>query len=372
MTKKLDPTIKEARAEERIKVEIENLKSINKKLLRANGFIYEDALDAIKKVLENEKLIPQIEFKQEPINKKEHSEIACLLVGDWHLGERVTKEQTNGAANYNVFVCANRVFELIKATKQILEYHQKIYKLEKLVIPLLGDFVSGSIQPELVLSNELSDAYSTILVTRLLGFLINELKLLNIPIQLECVTGNHGRIEDKKQPTKNITARNWDWVIYETLVTLFSNDPQIKINVHTEQMAHVKLFNWKYIIEHGYGVKSGKEEDLESRLRALYDDGTYREMTGLKGSSFDCVVMGHLHRGKFLERIIVNPSLIGITELMNAWRLKPVRAGQTLFGVSRKHLRTWTYPIDLTHIQDSQTTNYISRSVKEYMRKYGR
>lgn len=372
MTKPLSKEVKAERELERIKLENENLKSINKKLLRTDGFVYDETLDAIKKVLENEKIIPQEAFKAEVIHKKEHSEIACLVVGDWHLGEKVSKEQTNGAANYNVYVCANRVFELIKATKQILEYHKKIYKLEKLIIPLLGDFVSGSIQPELVLSNELTDSYSTVLVTRLLGFLINELKTLDIPLQLECVTGNHGRILDHKQPTKNLTAKNWDWVIYETLVTLYSNDPQVKINVHTGQMAHVSMFNWKYIIEHGYGVKAGKEEDLESRLRALYDDSTYREITGLKGSSFDCVIIGHLHRGKFLERVIVNPSLIGITELTNAWRLKPVRAGQTLFGVSRKHLRTWTYPIDLTHIQHNQTNNYISKSVKDYMKKYGK
>jgi hypothetical protein len=59
------------------------------------------------------------------------------------------------------------------------------------------------------------------------------------------------------------------------------------------------------MFEHGIDVKSGGEEDFERRLRSLYDDSIYRKAAGMKGTVFDQIVIGNMHKAKYLEMTIV-------------------------------------------------------------------
>jgi hypothetical protein len=199
----------------------------------------------------------------------------------------------------------------------------------------------------------------------------SELKSLGWPIEIDTIVGNHPRMT-AKMPTKRQAHTNLDWVIYETLADRFAKDEQVKVNIHTSQIGMRRLYGWNYVFEHGIDVQNGKEEALEDRIRAMFDDATFRQAAGLKGASFDQIVIGNLHKPKFLERTIVNGALTGQNELGQSWRLKPIKACQVMWGVSKRHQRTWEYVIDVTHVTSDKPTNPFSEYCTWFLKKHGK
>lgn len=375
----IDPEVKVQRKLERLSQENSMLRALNRKLAR-QGAGFDHFMEELQGTIEAERkspflFVPTIVGKHKPKTSppidKNHSETAALVLSDWHLSECVRPDETNGLNEYNSIIAANRVWNLVQTAKQIIRLHQAIYKIDRIWLPILGDMVSGSIHLELSESNDLSDAAAAILVSRLLYMVVMELETLGVPIEIDCEVGNHGR-QTPTMPTKRQTKNNFDWVAYEMLHSMLAKDNNVTMRIHNGPMSVVKQYSWNYIIDHGYGVKHGKEEDFESRLRALFDDPEYRKVSGHTGTSFDQAIIGDQHRPKILERTIVNGSLTGASEMTYAWRLRPIRAIQQMFGISKEHSRTWHYPIDCTEIRSSKPDNPFSKYATEFLKKNGR
>jgi len=376
----LDPLVKAHRKIAQLTQINSELRAINKKALR-RGAGYDTFIEELGDVIAKEQKNP---FKVSPTTLpslksveaaefigKDHAEIACHTVSDWHLAEVIRLEETNGINKYNSIIASNRAYATVQKVKRLIRIHQAVYSIKELWVPVLGDMIHGSIHPEFITTNDLSDAASAILASRLLEMYIRELMTLGVPIRLDCVVGNHPRMT-VKFPTKAAAYSSYDWVVYETLADKFINDPQVKVNIHTGHIGLVRRFNWNYVLEHGVDVKNGREEDYEDRVRALFDDPTYRKATGFKGASFDQILIGNLHKSKFLERTVVNGCLTGQNELGQAWRLKPIKAIQQLFGISKGHVRTWEYSVDVTSVGSEKAENDFSRYTKQFLKRHGR
>lgn len=188
---------------------------------------------------------------------------------------------------------------------------------------------------------------------------------------VDCVVGNHPRIT-KQMPTKRQGHQSLDWVIYEIVSNHFRNDDQVNVEVHTGQIGMREVMGHRYLFEHGIDVKSGAEEDLESRLRSLYDDSVYRKATGMKGTVFDQIVIGNMHKAKYLERVIVNGPLCGQNELGVSWRLKPIRAEQAFWGITEEDARRLMDPIVCNNMNSQKPTNPFSEYATWFCKKHGR
>jgi len=365
----------------RAQLELAELRRINRRLLRSGGMnidgVVEELLDIIKKEAPHFKLCPaptkiaKPKLRHKPAIDADHYEVGCGAWSDWHLSETINWHDANRINAYDTLVCANRVWGLIQAEKQILSIHNAVYPIKKLYRFLLGDMINGTPHDEYRITNDLTDPAAAVLCARLIVGAINELKTLGIPIELHCVVGNHPRMT-AKVPTKVQAQTSWDWVIYEWVSDAFTNDPQVNIVVHTGQLGEVSIEGWRFVIEHGIDWKNEREEDFEDRIRALFDDPTYRQATGLTGASFDQIVVGNLHKPAFMERTIKNGTLTGQNELGQSWRLKPIKAAQLMWGVSKGHVRTWEYQLDLTDIKDSRGHNPFLDYARGYMKRHGR
>ncbi len=289
-----------------------------------------------------------------------HEEVAAVCFSDLHLSETVRLSESNGINQYNTLIAANRVFEYAQKVKSILTRHQAMYKIKTIWVPVLGDIINGSIHPELLVTNDMSDPAAVVLGSRLLRMFLEELAGLGIPIEVDAIHGNHPRLS-AKMPTKRQAHTNLDWLMYEYLAGAYERDPRVNVKIHTSQIGMKNILGWNYVFEHGIDVSSGNEEAFEDRIRALFDDPVFRAATGYKGSSFDQIIIGNMHKAKFLERTIVNGCFTGQNELGMSWRLKPIKASQSMFGISKSHVRTWQYQIDLTSIVSSKPTNAFSQ-----------
>lgn len=379
MTKPLDPEVKLGRENERLKMDNAALRSINKKLLRrGGGYAVDDAIQEFRELLQaDHDFGPFLQALQyvPPTTVQLPFEKKLLTIGtawsDWHLSERVRKQETNGFNEYNSVIAANRVWFVVDQMKQRIATLGLSYDLKELWLLLLGDMINGSIHSDLAYTNDLTDPAAVILCSRLIEMGIQELKTLGLPINVNCVVGNHPRTT-KQMPTKRQGHQSLDWVIYEIVSNHFRNDDQVQVDVETGQIGMRDVMGHRYLFEHGIDVKSGGEEDFESRLRSLYDDTLYRKATGTKGSTFDQVVIGNMHKGKFLERTIVNGPLVGQSELGVSWRLKPIRAEQMLWGITEEDARRLMDPIICNNIFTQKATNPFSEYATWFCRKHGR
>lgn len=363
---------------EKARMELADARSLNKRLLRNQGVTFEQVIEELRKCANSPEPfqiqpvpVSKLKAKSIPPVSPGHAETATCMLSDWHTSEVVREEESNGINAYNSMILSNRVWELTTTIKQILGLHLTMYKLDKIWLPILGDMINGSIHPELALTNDLTDPAATVLAARLLQMLIIELKAMGLPIECDCVVGNHPRLL-AKMPTKRQAHLSFDWIVYEMLADMFKGDDQVKITIHTGQLGIVEQYDHRFVVEHGIDVQSGKEEQIEDRLRALFDDPVYRKATGLKGSAFDMVLQGNMHKPKMLERTIINGCLTGQNELGMGWRLKPIKAIQQMFGISEGHVTTWHYPVDLTDVKSEKAENPFSEYTRWYMKRNGR
>jgi hypothetical protein len=353
---------------------------MNKKLLRSGGLNAEGTAKEILEILDTERnhvpCLHPVQYKKiKPIGvnpiSKDHVEAAALIWSDWHVSEVVKLEDSNGINAYSSTIAANRVWELVQRQKKIITLHRSLYPIKFIWLSILGDMINGSIHEELRLTNDLTDPASVVLAARLLQFALIELKTLGLPIVIDCVVGNHPRMT-AKMPTKAQAMTSFDWIVYEMVRDAFRDDKQIAIRVHTGQIGTVEVLGWRYVLEHGIDWKNGHEEEFEDKIRALFDDPIYRAATGLKGTAFDQILIGNLHKCAVLERTIKNGALTGQNELGMNWRLKPIRAQQVMWGISKGHVKTWSYAVDVTDIKDDSGSNPFVTYAKGYMERYGR
>jgi hypothetical protein len=367
----LDPIVKLGRENERLKIDNANLRSMNKKLLRRGGG-YDDFITELRALASEDKFkFTSRTAKPFKAFDPSHEEIACVASSDLHLSETVSLLDSNGINVYNSVIAANRLWEHVRKVKSILTRHMQLYRISKIWVPMLGDMINGTIHSEQIYTNDLTDPAAVILCGRLYYVFLQELKGLGLPIELDTVIGNHPRMT-VKMPTKKQAHTNLDWLVYEYLADRFRDDDQVTVTVNTSQIAVKKLYDWRYLFEHGLDIPNGKEEDVEDRLRAMFDDPIYRQATGMDGASFDQFLQGNLHKDKFLERSIVNGSYTGQNELGQSWRLKPIRPKQLMWGVSKKQVRTWQYGIDLSAVRSETADNAMSEYAIWYLKRYGK
>lgn len=300
---------------------------------------------------------------------KDHSEVAALVLSDWHASETVRYEESNGVNRYNSRVMSNRVEAVIEKFKRIVRGHQSMYTVEKVWLLMLGDMIHGSIHPENILTNDLLDIPAAILVARLLIMAVTDLKSLGIPIEADCTVGNHPRTL-VKMPTKRQAHTSFDWVVYTMLEQHFANDSQVNIRVHTGQFGIVDQLGHRCVVEHGYGATG--QQDMVARVRAMFDSPVYRNATGMTGTSVDYLVIGDKHRAQFGEGYMVNGCLSGSNELGTAWRLAPIGAIQQMFGISKSKIPTWCYPLDVSDVQSEGPDNDYSIYTNSFMEQHGR
>lgn len=85
----------------------------------------------------------------EPKRGKKTAEVPVAIWSDWHMGETVSRAETNGVNEYNPAIAEARIRRLVESTILLCRRHGP-GTYPGIVINLLGDFVSGGLHPELL------------------------------------------------------------------------------------------------------------------------------------------------------------------------------------------------------------------------------
>ena len=235
-----------------------------------------------------------------PKNFGTKTQVMVAPLTDTHVGDNVKSEQVLGLNEYDIDLFSRRIWGWANQVLQLAEYRRNMCNIDDLVIPMLGDMISGDIHDELAFTNIENCMMQMIIgayvISQAVQFLAPHFKT----IKLKGVVGNHGRMT-KKVPSKD-RFMDWDYMLYQWMSVFLKKHKNVEIEIPKASVHIFEVANRNILIMHGDSVKGGGSQ--ASIKRAI---GNLRDVVQYNGivdsderytvaEKFDDVLMGHFHR----------------------------------------------------------------------------
>ena len=311
----------------------------------------ERLIDMFKSSLARFPAMPAAHFriKRDETHGAGGQEVPALLLGDQHIGEEISIEETFGINRYNFAVFQSRIEHLEDRVVDILTNHQRA-PFSEMVVFLMGDNISGVIHEELQKHGHqhiIDQVYLGALSTALFLYrLLARLRPRGVQrLRVSCVSGNHGRTSKDKESKRYY--KNFDYLFHGVVAQALADVPQIEFHIPRCLFTVVDVAGIRILQSHGHELPpSSLGIPLYSINRA---SAGYQELLAwTEASRFDYWLLGHFHRPMELDSAIVNGTMAGLSEL-GIGRYKPVRPMQKLIGFHEKWGKAWEYPVRLDH-----------------------
>jgi len=282
---------------------------------------------------------------------KRTPETVVALWSDFHIGEVVSGEETDGLAWYDFETFAARFQKMIDTSLSICFDKLTGYNLPRLEVFMLGDMVSGVIHDELV---ETSDG--TVMEWLLDGAHVVAQGLRDLAaefpeVRVTCVVGNHGRLSKQVRFKKRYV--NFDYLFYRLVALELRDQTNIEFDIPKSFWRLVDVSGHKFLILHGDNIKSWNGIPWYGIERAML------RLTNLLASQrrfFDYACAGHFHNAGTLDRVngelILNGSMPGGNEFSIGALFASTKPRQLIFGVHPDKGKTWSYGIGLSDVDD--------------------
>ena len=299
------------------------------------------------------------------------NEEAILLIGDTHIGEVVSKEETGGFGNYDFDVFNMRMGLLFEKVIDLTMNKMQGYSIPKLNVVCLGDMISGIIHDELVES-----ANDTVIEWVLGGAIILSQLLLDLAqyfpsIEVTGVVGNHGRLSQKVRYKKRYV--NWDYLMYQIISIMCINQKNIIFDFPKAFFIVKKIAGQEYLILHGDNIQMYKSIPWYGIERMITN---FSQLLASQKKIFQHVLIAHFHNQGVLDKvtgeIILNGSAIGGNEYSLGKLFRSSDPKQMLMGANSIYGPTWRFPINLLNADESNlrysyTTESIDKQVKNLL-----
>lgn len=279
---------------------------------------------------------------------KGSDEDAGLILSDLHIGLKYDLEETGGISEYSVDVFKRRLNNLQKAVTDITELHNNLYRMPTINLFMLGDNTQGMMDVgawsaayiDISIIDQVMEGvhHLTNFVYYLLGLYEN--------VTIHALSGNHGRCSQKGKEKDYV---NWDYVIYQFLLTRFADNPRVTIVAPKAWYIYTTIRNHRFLLLHGEDVRGGTMP-IASLLKVQH------KLEGILGSIPHYTLAGHFHSAAKVStnngRIYINGAFTG----PDPHSLKSLQLGgkpeQIFFGIHDVRGITWEYNIDLDSPRD--------------------
>lgn len=256
-------------------------------------------------------LDPRSRFVYKPAKQSKVAVELAVHVTDWHVGEVIQPSETEGWGAFNWSIAQDRVLgQFLPDVLKWLETQRHGYDIRKINLICTGDFISGDIHQELLVTNEFPIPVQTANAGDLLGHLGAELArhcdVLNV---VEIGADNHSRLVRKPQ-AKQKAQNSMSHLVYHIANKMLEKHSNVNINLAEGMKLLFDIAGTPFLGEHGDTVKSWMGVPWYGIEREKAREAT-RRMFGDKG--FKYLIMGHWHRPHFADNI-VGGSLCGTTE----------------------------------------------------------
>jgi len=234
-----------------------------------------------------------------------HDATAILMLSDVHAEERVLPETVNGENDYSLEVCQERLEELEERFLDCLQHERNQAAIDRVLIWLGGDFITGHIHPDCVEVAQLSPMNATRWIAERLRSLIDSIASQVGNVIVCTNAGNHGRSTEKNRIATELD-HSWEQMMYFTLAREERNK-NVEWRIAEGHLGYVDLDGFLIRTTHGHSIRfAGGVYGLAlpaSKAIARWDAGRKADLT----------IFGHYHSWGWLRgaRYIANGSVIG-------------------------------------------------------------
>jgi hypothetical protein len=238
------------------------------------------------------------------VKGRRHPASMVVLLSDIHCEETVRPETVNGLNAFDLDVCDARLSELSERFFALLEHERQLCKIDRVVVWLGGDLISGMIHPELAEENSLHPLAALRWIgERLRGF-IDAVSDTASEVLVVTSCGNHGRTTEKLRTNEADTS--YEHHLYVTMAAAESRK-NVAWRVGEGHLNYVDLDGFTIRFMHGHAVRyqggiGGIHVPLNKAIAAW--DSTRRA---------DLTCLGHWHQFSWSRsgRYVTNGSVIG-------------------------------------------------------------
>ena len=235
-------------------------------------------------------------------NATKHDATMVVLLSDIHCEETVRPETVDFRNKYDLDICDQRLAELQERFVQMLEAERTLADIQRVVVWLGGDMISGMIHPELAEENSLHPLAAIRWIgERLRAFIdIAADNAKEILVATSC--GNHGRTTEKMRSNEADTS--YEHHLYLTMRAAETRK-NVRWHIGEGHLNYLDLNGFLVRFSHGHSVKyqsgiGGIHVPLKRKIAAW--DATRRA---------DMTCIGHWHQFSAGRNYVTNGSVIG-------------------------------------------------------------
>jgi hypothetical protein len=236
---------------------------------------------------------------------KKHAATMVVLLSDIHAEERVDPDTVNGLNDYSLDICDQRMSELMERFAVLLEHERQLARIDRVVVWLGGDFISGHIHDDTAELAQLAPLTATRWIGgRLRGFLDAVAENAK-EVVVATNSGNHGRSTEKLRIGTEL-EHSFEQNLYLTMAAAESKK-NVRWQVGTGYLNYLDLDGFMIRFHHGHAIKYGGGVGgitvPTNKAIAAWD--------AVKRADLTC--FGHWHQFQWLRagRYVANGSVIG-------------------------------------------------------------
>ena len=236
------------------------------------------------------------------IGQSRNAASMLFLISDVHCEEVVRPELVNGLNAFDLEVCDKRLAELQERSLLMLEHERRLADIDRVVVWLGGDLISGMIHPELAEENSLHPLAAIRWIgERLRGYLdAMAASAREVVVATSC--GNHGRTTEKLRTNEADTS--YEHHLYLTMRAAETRD-NVRWHIGEGHLNYLDLDGFRVRFCHGHAIRyqggiGGIHVPLKKAIAAW--DTTERA---------DLTVIGHWHQYSAGRNYVSNGSVIG-------------------------------------------------------------
>jgi len=213
------------------------------------------------------------------------------LASDWHVGQRTSREETEGFGEYSWAICQRRAFKYANDLINWVNVQRGGYLLSDLRVFSLSDHIAGDIHDELKITNEFPSPVQVVNAGQLLGEFIHRVASHFETVTVDCNSAdNHSRLVKKPQ-TSQKAANSLAYLVHFIAMQYCRDIKNVTFNMPLQTQFVVDVQGWKFLLEHGDNIRgwSGIPHYGLQRKRSLE---ALKRMNTRKGFDYWCLLPG--------------------------------------------------------------------------------
>jgi hypothetical protein len=258
--------------------------------------------------------------------------------------ERVDPRKVSGLNEFNLDIAKARSVSYFQCVLRLTRLIQQDIKVDHLVLPLLGDFVSAlDVHEEIAEQCALPPMEAILFAQGLLisgyEFLLNNSKLA---ITSPCHVGNHGRTT----LTSRLSSENGhslEYLMYHAINAYFRNEPRIKFNIAEGYHSYQNIYGKEIRYHHGHMIK------YAGGIGGVFIPAFKAISQWNKGRVAHYDIFAHFHQRKNGGNFMSGSSLIGFNTYALGIKADYEPPSQNLMLMDKKRGLTCEWPIYLTN-----------------------